>query len=155
MEVTKIIKKISDIEVFPWYIDRKLIIVVGKKVSVLIFNKTKVIIAGEGVSLLFSSCNSWKALRPSGVAAAPSPNIFATRFEQIYSIQSESLSILGNKKARGFFNNLVIFLIKPDAIAIWKIPFQNKIKRASFKKIWNASVAELIMILPNSSVKVI
>ena len=46
--VTKIIKTINENSVVPLYIALRLIIVVGNKVSVLIFNKTKVIIALEG-----------------------------------------------------------------------------------------------------------
>lgn len=107
--VTKIIKTINENSVVPLYIALRLIIVVGNKVSVLIFNKTKVIIALEGWSFLFSFCNISNALSPNGVAAEPRPSILATILEQIYSIQTESLSTSGKRKDKGFFNNFVIF----------------------------------------------
>lgn len=102
--VTKTITTIKENSVVPLYIALRLIIVVGNIVRVLIFNRTKVIIALDGYSFLFSFCSSSKALRPRGVAAEPKPSILATIFEQIYSMQIESLSTSGKRNVMDFFN---------------------------------------------------
>lgn len=53
----------------------------------------------------------------------------------------------------GFFNSLVIFLINPALMAILKTPFQKRIRRATFKKILKASVAESTITVPSLSIE--
>ena len=61
------------------------IIVVGSKVSPLIFNKINVIILLDATSLSsFKSCKDFIAFNPNGVDALPRPNKFEVIFEDIY-----------------------------------------------------------------------
>ena len=64
---------------------------------------------------------------PSGVAAFPNPNMFATMFIDIFSYVSVFFSILGNKIFIIGFRNFVIFFIAVVLLAICIIPFHRHI----------------------------
>lgn len=142
---------IRGISVVPLYNVRMLIIVVGNKVSELTFNSIKVVILLEGDPLLgLIFCSSLIAFNPSGVAADPRPNRFASIFEQMYSRAISSSFSSGKSFNNGFLKALVKFFISPLSIAILKIPPQNRITKATLKNILKASLDEFIMIFPMS-----
>ena len=74
-----------------------MITVMGIKVRPAAFKTRNIICALLAVSLLgFSSCNSFIAFKPIGVAASPKPNIFADKFNIILPVAGCPLGTSGN-----------------------------------------------------------
>ena len=92
------------------------------------FIAKKVHIASVAVSFcLFSSCNSFIAFSPIGVAALPSPSILAAIFNTIDPIAGWSLGTFGKSLIMIGLSAFAIIWMSPESSAIFIIPSQRAI----------------------------
>lgn len=115
-------------------------IVVGKIDIDAIFKIIKVII--DFVGSFFSLASSFKysnALSPVEVDATPKPKKFDNNVMEIYSRAFESKLSSGKMKRKNLDKNRLNFFKQPLSLRMLKMPFQNNIKSANFKKSENAS----------------
>ena len=107
--------------------------VVGMSCSDAVLITINIAIEFETLSFfVFCFCKDFITFSPIGVAAFPSPKMFATIFIAISLFTSSFLFISGNKNFITGYNSFVSFSIKLVFVAICIIPFHKHIVPSKF-----------------------